>query len=113
MNLSRIILKTCHNCGFPSDQGTVKGRSVVLHLKAANSFRKPTNRTVGAASDACAYQALAIAEYGPASHRWPITLAEFRSLNLLPRKKNEKRCHPTMHPSNFQQKPQERKERAF
>ena len=35
-------------------------------------------------SDECAYQALAIAAYGRASHKWPITLAEFKALNPLP-----------------------------
>src|SRR5215467_9803148 len=77
---------TCHNCGLPSDAVNREGRSIVLRLKPQNSFCRPTRRRVWCCSDECTYQALAVAAYGPAVSKWPITLAEFRALNPLPPK---------------------------
>jgi hypothetical protein len=77
-------LKTCHNCGIPSDIFEASGRFVVLHLQPSNRFCRATKKTVWCCSGECCYQALAIAAYGPASHKWPITLAEFKALNPLP-----------------------------
>lgn len=76
-------IKTCHNCGLPSDIFEANGRSIVLHLQPSNRFCRATKRTVWCCSDECCYQALAIAAYGPASHKWPIKLSEFRTLNPL------------------------------
>ena len=76
--------KTCHNCGIPSDISEAVGRSVTLHLQPSNRFCRATRKTVWCCSDECCFQALAIAAYGPASHKWPIKLSEFRTLNSLP-----------------------------
>jgi hypothetical protein len=43
-------------------------------------FRGASKRMVWCHDEECAVQTLAVSRYGVASHRWPITLAQFRSL---------------------------------
>lgn len=78
-------MQTCHNCGLPSDCAS-NGRQVTLRLKPENGSQRERKHTVWCHSDECAIQALAIAQYGPATHKWPITLAQFRAMNPLPAK---------------------------
>jgi len=73
---------SCHNCGLPAD--CIPGVKVVLHVRPQGKYQRDRKQTVWCHSEECAIQALAIARYGPASHKWPITLAEFRSTNPLP-----------------------------
>ncbi len=76
--------ENCFNCGLPSDSVAGEGRTLVLLVKAANRFCRQTKQTVWLCSDACAIQTLAIAKYGPATHKWPTSLAQFRAMNPLP-----------------------------
>jgi hypothetical protein len=78
-------MKTCHNCGLPSDCCSTEGYSLTLERKAANRFRRDSRRTVWCHSEECAVQALAIARYGLPTSRWPITLAQFRASAPLER----------------------------
>lgn len=68
----------CHNCGLP-DPGTKKGHSITITIKPENGFQRQRKVTVWTCCDECRVQALGQAKYGPATHRWPITLAQFRS----------------------------------
>lgn len=77
--------RVCHNCSLPSGAITTPGRLVRLTLKPENGFPRERRVTVWCHSDECALQAMAIARYGPASHRWPITMAQFRAMNRLDR----------------------------
>lgn len=74
---------TCENCGLPS--GSVKGDGVSLVIEATpeNRFQRTRRRTVWCHSEECAIQCLAIAKYGLATHKWPITLAQFRATKPL------------------------------
>jgi len=73
----------CHNCGLPSDVCVTRGVKVVLRLKTENAFKREHKKTVWCHDTECAIQALAIAKYGSASHKWPITLAQFRAMTPL------------------------------
>ena len=71
---------TCETCGIPHNG---KGRNLVITRKPENGFQRAKKITVWCCSNECSHQTLAIAKYGAASHRWPITLAQFRSANPL------------------------------
>lgn len=79
--MSEVI--ACHNCGLPSDCSSSAGRKITIEIQPQSRFHRVSRRTVWCHSDLCAYQALAIARYGPASHKWPISLAQFRATNPL------------------------------
>jgi hypothetical protein len=68
---------TCESCGLPSWAVADEGVRIKLRQKAENSFRRDRVRTVWCCSRPCADQAFALSVMGPASHRWPVTLAEF------------------------------------
>src|SRR5579872_2251160 len=84
-------METCHNCGLPEDCISTTGRKVVLHFRPqpGEKFKRERRQSTWCHSDECAIQALAVAQYGAASHKWPLTLAEFRSTDPLAA--NEKR----------------------
>jgi hypothetical protein len=71
---------------------------VVVNSKPANNFCRATRRKVWCCSDLCAYQSLAIAQYGPASHRWPITLSQFIALKPLLAKEQAARREIVVYP---------------
>ena len=70
----------CEVCGLPS-WATDSGVRIKLRLKAENSFRRDHSRTVWCCSRPCAVQAFAISKMGPASHRWPVSLADFETVH--------------------------------
>lgn len=70
---------TCHNCGAPQTDPT-KGRTITITKKAENSFQRNSKITVWTCCKECAVQAIGISKYGPATHRWPITLAQLRAM---------------------------------
>ncbi len=82
--------ENCFNCGLPTDRVSGKGRILVLSLKPGNRFCRQTKRTVWVCSDDCAFQTLAISKYGTATHKWPVTLAQFKATNPLPLSED---CH--------------------
>jgi len=70
--------EVCENCGLPAwAVGT--GYRVTIEVKA-EKFKRASKRTVWCHDRECALQTLAIARYGLPTCRWPITLAQFRSL---------------------------------
>lgn len=74
---------SCQNCGIPDD-GSGRGRKITITVKAENGFQRSRKSEVWVCCSECAHQALAISKYGGASHKWPIPLAKFRSMNPLP-----------------------------
>jgi hypothetical protein len=78
-------MEACHNCGLPADCVSGSGLRVVLCVtpKVREKFKRDRRQTVWCHSEECAVQALAVARYGPDSHTWPITLAQFRAMNPI------------------------------
>jgi hypothetical protein len=76
-------IETCYNCGLPADRVSGAGVKVVLHVRpqSGEKFKREHRQTAWCHDEECAIQALAVARYGPASHKWPITLAQFRAMN--------------------------------
>ena len=66
---------------FPAT--STEGVEVTLQIRAENSFQRNHKRTVWCHSEECAVQALGQARYGSVTHKWPITLAQFRSTHPL------------------------------
>jgi hypothetical protein len=56
------------------------GRSVQIQLAAGYGEKRPRKSTVWVCSDECAIQAMGISKYGPATFRWPVTLAQARPI---------------------------------
>jgi hypothetical protein len=75
--------RNCSNCGLPSWGTNSKGFCLKLKTKPRFGKTRCTKHTVWVCSEECAYQALAVARYGPAASRWPVTLAQFRSMTDL------------------------------
>jgi hypothetical protein len=73
----RIPPRTCHVCGVPLWACFGPGFITKVKAKAENRFRRDRQVSVWCCSKRCAMQANALAELGPASHKWPISLAEF------------------------------------
>ena len=76
----------CHNCGLPSDCAYSSGRNVILEVAPDDHYgrKRSSKKTVWCCSGECATQTMAISKYGPSTHKWPITLAQFRAMNPLP-----------------------------
>jgi len=77
-------MNTCHTCGLPSDCTEGSGRKITIRIEPQSRFHRASRRTVWCHSDECVYQAMAIAKYGSVSHKWPVTLVQFRAMNPLP-----------------------------
>ena len=76
---------TCENCGLPSDSVASDGYVFALETRPDNKFQhRSTKHRVWCCSKECVIQALAQNKYGPATHKWPVTLAEFRQLEGEP-----------------------------
>lgn len=73
----RVPVRTCHVCGVPSWTCSGEGWVTKIKSKAENRFRRDRTLTVWCCSRACAVQANAMAEMGPATHKWSTTLAEY------------------------------------
>jgi hypothetical protein len=74
---------SCENCGLPVWAVSGPGMSITIHDQAENRFQRTRTRTVWCHDDECAVQCLAISKYGRATHKWPITLAQFRATKPL------------------------------
>lgn len=74
---------SCHNCGTPQGTHSNPGRTITVVARAENGFQRNRKSTVWVCGDECAVQAMAISKYGPASFRWPVKLAKFRSMAKL------------------------------
>ena len=72
--------KRCENCGLPEWAVSGKGVAVKITVKPENRFKRASTKTVWCHDQECAIQTLAISKYGRASHKWPITLAQFRAM---------------------------------
>lgn len=75
----------CENCGVPQGALLSEGQTIQITRRAENRFKLDRKTTVWACTDECAIQALAISKYGPATHKWPITLSQFRAVTKLPK----------------------------
>jgi hypothetical protein len=75
--------KTCENCGLPSWAVSGDGVQVTIQQKPENRYQKTRRRTVWCHSEECAVECLAFSKYGRATHKWPLSLAEFRSTQPL------------------------------
>jgi len=74
----------CENCGLPAWAVSGPGVKLTIEAKPENRFQqnqRARKRTVWCHNEECAIQTLAVSKYGPASHKWPITLAQFRAMN--------------------------------
>lgn len=78
-------MSACHNCGLPDGAKSAPGRIITITVKPENSFQRQRKIAVWTCCDECAHQAMAEAKYGPATFRWPVTLAQFRGQNRLPK----------------------------
>jgi len=72
--------EVCENCGLPADAVSGLGYKLTVEVKPENTFQRASRRTVWCHDRECAVQTLAIARFGLPTCRWPITLAQFRSL---------------------------------
>lgn len=77
-------MNTCENCGLPEWAVTSGGESIKVTAKAENRFKRDSTKTVWTCSRECGVQMLAISKYGPASHKWPIALSQFRAMEKRP-----------------------------
>lgn len=68
--------EACEMCGLPSSAAR-SGVRIRLRVAAENASRRDRKRTVWCCSKSCANQAFAVSMMGPATHKWPVTLAEF------------------------------------
>ena len=73
---------SCHCCGLPPGTDGSKGRNITIVQEKEYGQKRASKAAVWVCSSECAYQALGLAKYG-ASHRWPISLAKFRSVTKL------------------------------
>jgi len=73
--------QTCDACGLTSWALVGPGVSLKLRIRGENRFHPDRRHTVWCCSSRCAIQSLAVAEMGSATHKWPITLAQFAALN--------------------------------
>lgn len=69
---------SCENCGLPDGAHADKGHRLQITRRAENNFRRDSKTMVWVCSRECGVQALAISQYGIASHKWPVTLAQYR-----------------------------------
>jgi hypothetical protein len=67
----------CHMCGLPSSSWFGPGTVIKIKTKAENRFQRTRTISVPCCSPDCALQSLAISDMGPATHKWPISLAEY------------------------------------
>ena len=71
-------MKTCQSCGLPDYGCDNAGFNFQIAFRAANKFLRDSKRTAWCCSEECAVQTLVTAKYGEVTHRWPISLAEFK-----------------------------------
>ena len=67
----------CEICSMPSWAIASNGVSFRLRQSAKNACQRESKRTVWCCSESCTRQVFAISKMGAASHKWPISFAEF------------------------------------
>ena len=73
----------CHMCGLPPWACSGPGFVIKITLKAASRFHKDRHVSVWCCCRSCSIQTQAVAEMGPATHKWPMRLAEYaKSLEI-------------------------------
>ena len=72
--------RSCENCGLPEWAVEEDGFSFRLESAKEKFKTRAGHRTVWCCSGSCVAQPLARNKYGESSHKWPVTLAEFRQL---------------------------------
>ena len=77
----REVTKSCHSCAMTNWALSRPGITVRLRLKGEGPYQRDRHQTVWCCGEDCAWQALAIAARGLPTHRWPIRLRDFVSLN--------------------------------
>lgn len=76
---------TCENCALPSESIASVGFDFSLETRPDNKFQhRSTKHKIWCCSGECVIQSLARNKYGEASHKWPVTLAEFRQIEGIP-----------------------------
>jgi hypothetical protein len=75
--------KTCENCGLPSWAVSGDGVEVTIQQRPENRYQKTRRRVVWCHNEECAVQCLAGSRHGRATHKWPLSLAEFRATQPL------------------------------
>ena len=76
-----VNVTSCNMCGLPSWAITGPGITTRILVKPGYGEKRDRRPTVWCCSPNCAIQSHAVAEMGPATHKWPITLAEFTAAN--------------------------------
>jgi hypothetical protein len=69
---------TCENCGLPTGALVGPGTTLKITRKAENKFKRDSQANVWCCSEECAVQQFGISKYGPATHRWGLTLNQVR-----------------------------------
>src|SRR5208337_2577006 len=70
-------VRSCQNCGLPEYATCASGETLRLRILSKARFKRDCTKTVWVCDQVCSLQARAIAAMGPATHKWPMTLAEF------------------------------------
>lgn len=70
-------VRSCYNCGLPEDATCSPGETLRLRILSKARFKRDCTKTVWVCAPVCSLQARAIAAMGPATYKWPMTLAEF------------------------------------
>lgn len=70
---------TCENCGIAEGALLDAGHRIQITRRAENNFKRESKATVWVCTEECGVQALGVSKYGKASHKWPVTLAQFRA----------------------------------
>jgi hypothetical protein len=70
----------CWNCGLPSGSLTTKGMTIQIQLAAGYGEKRLRKSTVETCCQECAIQALAASKYGHQTSKWPVTLAQARTI---------------------------------
>ena len=76
--------ETCENCNLPNHALMSPGFQFSLESAKEKFKTRAGRRKVWCCSGECVIQALARNKYGESSHKWPVTLAEFRQIEGLP-----------------------------
>lgn len=74
----------CENCALPEHALLSDGFTFSLESAKEKFKTRAGHRKVWCCSGECVIQSLARNKYGESSHKWPVTLAEFRQLEGMP-----------------------------
>lgn len=83
-SLLEVISKlACENCGLPEGVTNNKGLRITITRRAENNFKRDTKAAVWVCSRECGIQASGVSQYGASTHKWPVTLAQYRATGPL------------------------------